>query len=59
MNFVNSSKKKKKKERKKKVGYKVASNERRLIMLNYITKYVGIHKYADSILILPILILVF
>ena len=30
MNFVNSSKKKKKKERKKKVGYKVASNERRL-----------------------------
>ena len=28
-------------------------------MLNYITKYVGIHKYADSILILPILILVF
>ena len=33
MNFVNSTKKKeRKKERKKKVGYKVASNERRLKM---------------------------
>ena len=35
MNFVNSSKKKKKKERKKKVGYKVASNERRLKNMNF------------------------
>ena len=32
MNFVNSTKKERKKERKKKVGYKVASNERRLII---------------------------
>ena len=35
MNFVNSTKKKEE-ERKKKVGYKVASNERRLKICTYI-----------------------
>ena len=39
MNFVKSSKKKKKKERKKKVGYKVASNERRLKNQNYLVQF--------------------
>ena len=47
MNFVNSTKKKK--ERKKKVGYKVASNERRLKKKDNLLSYIP-KKYPGLIL---------